>query len=39
MEDIIAKGWQMRTEEIRTIQENVWRARTNEGLFALKRSL
>ena len=39
MEDIIAKGWQMRTEEIRTIQENVWRVRTNKGLFALKRSL
>ena len=39
MEDIIAKGWKMRAEEIRTIQENVWRVRTNEGLFALKRSL
>lgn len=39
MEDIIVKGWQMQTQEVRTLQDNVWQVQTDKGVFALKRSL
>lgn len=39
MENILSRGWQITPEEIRAVQENVWQVRTDEGLFALKRSL
>lgn len=38
MEQILSEGWNLSPEHVETIQNNVWKVHTSQGIFSLKES-